>query len=318
MELVVVGPAIDPEFEAAVRAGVAAVGIGDLSVVYTNDFVNEVRMLTGEDHYTHERGSGTVAARTIRTAVGEVAVIANRTALENQDPAATERVMAHESGHVLISRRGEDVDWPETAERLDDSWERTMAWLSAIAVEEYRCEATVYSRGYPVEFGRTDDGINDALLEGNADILQALTSEDSMADPGILRDKVMAVMDRITKVIACLAARHLHNGGFDPGDLNPVAKRNWNALIRPTWERHLAFYSTIPPADRSWGREPALDATCGPGATLNTDLLRDLGFHSQGPEGGSFLVDVSEAEFKKRIDRFVEERELRGWSNDSG
>lgn len=316
MELIVDGAPIDPDFEIAVRAGVDEVGVPDLTVIYTNDFVGEVRALTLEHAYDQSRGSGTVAARTLTTTTGEVVVVANRRAMEAEGPAAVERVMAHESGHVLIERRGESVDWEDAGTRLPDWWEQLMAYMASIAFDEYRTEATVYDRGYPVERGRTDEGVGDALYEVNADILEALVSEDCKADPRILRDRVLAVMDRLTKVVSCLAARDIHGGGFDPTALNPVAQQHWRELIAPTWERHIAFYRDIPSADQVWGRVEALEAATTNGAVLTNDLLRSIGFYSAGPDGEQFWADFDDATFARRNDRYFADRALRGWSEE--
>jgi hypothetical protein len=94
---------------AAMKAGLATMGLPDLDVVVTDDFVATVQERTEDGDYHDDRNGGSVAARTVTTSVGEVVVVANWKILSTLTDAEVEWVLAHEAGHASIDARGEDA-----------------------------------------------------------------------------------------------------------------------------------------------------------------------------------------------------------------
>ncbi|MFT3832420.1 MAG: hypothetical protein QM711_03745 [Micropruina sp.] len=309
MEIIVEGPAVDAARLRAIENGARALNT-DVPVIYTDDFAGEVRRLTMEYSYTDDRGSGTVAARTLTTTAGEVVVVANRKLLEERPPALTERVMAHECGHVLIARSGGEVIWSMVTDAEPDWWRRVLTYMTSNATDEHRAEAAVYKAGYPVEYDCTLNGIQGSLHHLDGAILSALYDPAS-ADAGHLRDLVLASMDRITKVIACLAARHAHHSSFEASELLPGPRATWDELIAPQWELFLGYYRDVPSATEPWTGESALAHALAT-SHVTEALLRDVGFYSEGEDGAAFWVDLHDSTVRHRAERFAAEAERLG------
>src|SRR3954471_3417406 len=109
MHLSIEGQAIKPTCLDAMQRGVRAMGAPDVEVIVTDDFDATVRDLLGSRTYSSDRGTGTVGAKTFNTPAGPVIVV-NSLTVQDLDDAVVERLLVHESGHVLINSRGETLE----------------------------------------------------------------------------------------------------------------------------------------------------------------------------------------------------------------
>src|SRR3954453_7268769 len=109
MHLSIEGSAIQQTRLDAMQRGVQAMGAPDVEVIITDNFDATVRKLLASTTYSSDRGTGTVGAKTFNTPGGPVIVV-NWLTVQHLDDAAVDRLLAHESGHVLIDSRGETVE----------------------------------------------------------------------------------------------------------------------------------------------------------------------------------------------------------------
>lgn len=284
---------------ARMTAGLTRMGLHDVPVIATTRFVPTVQHLTSNDEYHDDRNGGSVAARTVTTTDGEIVIVANWEVMATLTGAEVERIFAHEAGHVSIDGRGEG-----STERIadlipDHYWDFQVAHGVAIALDEYRCEAAAYRAGYPVEEGRDDDGLTDDLFGLNVQLLHADHEYQTHRDVAQLRDDVLRVVIFHIRYMATIVARHLHNTPVDPFRLNQHARKNWEVLIAPTWERFVAFYRDVPEAFDPWPAPADAEA-----AVAVVGLVRDL-TESFGYEAGreTFWIRATRVEWQDRLDR---------------
>lgn len=293
---------------AAMNAGLAVMGLPNLNVVVTDDFVATVRGRTADTTYDDDRNGGTVAARTVTTSVGDVVVVANWEALSTLTDAEVERVLAHEAGHASIDSRGEDA-WSDIGGRFPDHyWNLQVGYGAAAAIDEYRCEAAVYEAGYRLERGRDDDGLADELFGLNLGLLAADHEYQAHLDVARLRDDVLRVVVFHVRYMGTVAARHLHHDPVDPIGLNAYARENWETLVAPTWERFVDLYRTIPKASATWPRPAATDTSVTM-VGFALDLTLSFGFEATENE---FRIRMTGRDRQARLDRANAEADLLG------
>ena len=85
---------VEPRFIGALNLAEEAMGLSDVSVIYTRDLARDVQVMTMAPSYGAARGSaGRVAGKTITTTTGEVVVILDRPVLEAAGVEIVERTM---------------------------------------------------------------------------------------------------------------------------------------------------------------------------------------------------------------------------------
>jgi len=239
---------IPPSSAAAIAAGLARMGISDVDVVVTEDFVKVVRDIAAEADYHDDRNGGRVAARTVPATGGGSIVVANWEVLANITDLEVERVLAHEAGHASIESRDESP-WDRVAAWFSDHWwNRQVAYGAAVAIDEFRCEAAVYAAGYSIGAGLTDEDVADDLFGLNLQLIGADHEYQSHLDVERLRDDVLKTAVFHLRYMGKVAARYLHGVPVDPSGMNRFARANWEAFVEPTWSQFLDLYRTVPEA----------------------------------------------------------------------
>ena len=293
---------------AAMKAGLATMGLPDLDVVVTDDFVATVQERTEDGDYHDDRNGGSVAARTVTTSVGEVVVVANWKILSTLTDAEVEWVLAHEAGHASIDARGEDA-WGDVGARFPGHyWNVQVAYSAAVAIDEYRCEAAVYEAGYQLEHGRDDEGLADDLFGLNRRLVIADHEYQTHLDVARLREDVLREVVFHLRYMGTVAARHLHHDPIDPTRLNRYAQENWETLVAPTWERFVALYRAVPDAFTQWPSPAATDASVAV-VDLAHDLTLSFGFEATED---AFWIRMTAPERGARRDRANGEADLLG------
>ncbi len=285
---------------AAMERGVRAMGDPAVSVVLTDDFDGTVRSITGSQTYSSDRGTGTVGAKTIDTPQGSVVVV-NGIALQDVDDFLLERLLAHESGHALMHARGERVK--EYRHLAATQWQWYLLCIAAYAIEEARIERRVGELGYPPSGSTSPDHLADVLHATNVD-LHILLTDPKSENVERLRDGVLGVLDRLTKVLAYVAADVICSDRvLDLAGEGPSAQAYWDDYVAPTWGQRLDLYAGLP---RATEEADVVTSTTflAAGLSLETSLLRDVGFVFESYHNGyGFHRRVSDAVCVARYER---------------
>lgn len=268
-------------------------------VLLTAAFEDEVRVATGAQNYSADRGEGLVAAKTIgRT------IFVNQTGIGELGLDELRRLGAHEAGHVLLNDREGDLGQRQDLATDEGHW--NLLWVGSLALEEARIERQLARLGFPPADAVDYEHLGYRLF-GLCEkaFLSVAVREKSVVE--MLSDG-MTALDRITKTLAYIAAAQVEGTfEFDRRHLSKHAAANWDEFVAPTWERRLSLYATVPTcADNltggSWD-QAALEA-----ASLERDMLRSIGFEFRG-DGDSFEYRniLPDAQWEARFSRLVEE-----------
>lgn len=280
----------------------------ETDIVLAGDFDAAVRFYTGSSTYSSDRGAGagtgTVAAKKLATPHGPVIVV-NAAAIGDAEDGAIERLLAHETGHVLIDGRGETLQGRQHLATVEWEWQ-LVCLAAAFAMHELRVERAVGEAGYPPADGASAEHITEVLHATTVDLL-LLLQDPAAADPRRLMEGVLGLLDRLTKVLAYAAAQAVVTGR--PPDVSGeglLTLAAWGDYVTPTWTRRLALYTGLPPATvplpaEAWNR--ALAAR----PTLEQDLLRNLGFafEEEADDGYGFYRRVDDAQLDARLRRVL-------------
>ena len=145
--------------------------------------------------------------------------------------------------------------------------------------------------------------VDNSLLITNAEVVSAVADPGS-ADPKHLQDALLTTMNHATKVLGYIAAP-LTAGqpGFSPSQLSAEGQANWADYFAPTWQRRLALWAPIPPADEPIPVEP-WRTILRESARLEQALLLDFGFAFENLPGGyGFWRKASDDVFTRRLNR---------------
>jgi hypothetical protein len=302
MHLSIEGPVPQQQRLDAMQRGLQAMGVPDVEVIITHDFDATVRRLLGSAAYSSDRGTGTVGAKTFNMSGGPVVVV-NSLALQHVNDDALERLLAHESGHVLIDSRGETVEGRHHLAAQE--WQWWLLCMGGFAMHEARCERSVAELGYPFSDSSSSRHVAEVLHASMVD-LQLLLTDPASADVSHLMHGVLEVVDRLTKVLAYTAADVLHTGrAVDLAAEGPSAQADWDDLVAPSWPERLALYATLPTATEQldlamW--DQALTA----GLALEASLLSHVGFEFEpGHQGFGFYRRISDDVCSERLQRAV-------------
>lgn len=236
------------EYTVPMQRGLAAMECPpDTEVLVTDNFVEDVRRITGNAAYGVDRGTSTVAAKTIPLPDRSSLIVINgRTAAEAMPAEDFERLLAHEAGHALLYKRGElFVD-----ERSTDDGERYLKILAAGALEEYRIELSLYEKGYGLGAGVSLPDVERLAVELNFSVCEAIgeyLAGDPASDPVALGLATARVLDWSTKKLAYFAAAV--NAGaltIDAAALAEDPRADWEGYVEPNWSHRLAGLAKVP------------------------------------------------------------------------
>ena len=282
MHLSIRGPAPQQTHLDAMQRGVQAMGPTDVELIITDDFDATVRELLGSTTYSSDRGTGTVGAKTFNTPEGPVIVV-NSLTVQRLDDANVERLLAHESGHVLIDSRGETVDGRHRL--APQEWQWWLLCMGGFAMHEARCERSVAELGYPFTDSSSAQHLAEVLHASTVD-LHLLLVDPASVDVSHLMNGVLTVVDRLTKVLAYTAADVLHTGrSVDLSAEGPSAQADWDDLVAPSWPQRLALYATLPAAAERLD-STVWDQALTAGLALETSVLSDVGFVFESSDHG--------------------------------
>jgi hypothetical protein len=221
-------------------------GVSSVEVHWSTDFVATVSSLAELDEYTIDRGpSGTVAAKTLKTSDGSVAIVFNA---EIADPELSdgagieliERTAAHEGAHVL--QRAADVERVVPNRNFGDSH---LWYIGHIAISEFLVERAVMEAGYPAA-GWCSVTSFDGLL-GDLDYTIALAVNDPgcARDPSLFHRRIVGAYNTVTVGLAYMAAAVTQDKATLAATLTDLSLQTWNAGLSDTWDARLELYSGI-------------------------------------------------------------------------
>lgn len=307
------GPAIDdaaglgPKYIRAMRRGLKAMECpASTKVLVTDNFVEDVQRVSGDRGYDTARGAtGVVAAKTLHLADGSHLIVVNAAVADTMRAARFERLLAHETGHVLINERGEV---PAGVSMAPEFGEPALRALAAASLDEYRAEAAVCRRGLGSDPGVSAEDAGDTAAHLNLDVCEAVVTPEGGNDPVAFAAAILSAQNWSSVKLAYLAAAV--NSGELPGgveDLPAEHRADWDDYIAPTWEARLAAYLAVPDALEPMSAT-ALTAAVDRLAGVERDCLRSMGFEYRidGAEVG-FYRTGADALFMDRMDRAREE-----------
>jgi hypothetical protein len=286
VELIEDGCSVPASWADAMSMGFESMHAENARVVVTKNFVGTVVDLTADVSYTVERGSGSVAAKTITKPDGSV-VVMDYDELSSRAPADIQRLAAHEGGHVVIDARGGE-ETSGNRDPGDTDWQWLLKCLGAQAIVEFRIERRLAELGYEAAEWGSVTAVDQGLLTVNAEIVSAVCDPAS-ADPVHLHDAVVTTLNHATKMLAYIAAP-LAAGrpSFAPTQLSSVGQSNWADYIAPTWTQRVALWSAIPSAAEPIAVE-AWRSTLRECVLLEQKFMLDFGFaFENAPSGGGY------------------------------
>lgn len=294
----------------AINRGIEAMGLNpqEVPVVFTGHFDATVRRTTGSTTYSSDRGTGTVAAKTLRSGTQSI-IILNAVAVEPLKGLELERLAAHESGHVLLHRRNEYFGGPPY--HANSEWHHALAAMGAFAFEEYRIEKSLAARGYPASTSCHPDHLATVLHWTNAELLQ-LVWDPASAEVRHLCGGVLGLADRLTKVLGYAAAFDL-DGDYAVrlASEGVHAVEGWRDYVEPNWSHRRETYRQLPSADEAltasdWRQHVAV---C---AEVERSLVHSMGFEFRDGPDGDWLFNgrLGNQEWQARIERALAQEGL--------
>lgn len=178
----------------------------------------------------------------------------------------------------------------------------------AVAIDEFRCEAAVYSAGYPTGIGFTDADVAEDLFDLNLQLIRANDEYQAHLDVERLRHDVLKTVVFHVRYMSKVAARFLHEVPVDLASMNKFARENWEALIEPTWSQFLGIYQAVPSAFSPW-TATASQATIDKLVGVVASLMTSFGYEATED---AFYVHLSVEEVQARFDRANAEADLLG------
>lgn len=175
-----------------------------------------------------------------------------------------------------------------------------------VAVDEYRCEATVYLASYRLECSRDDEGLADDLFGLNLQLLAADHEYQAHLDVARLRDEFLHAMVFHIRYMGTVPARHLLRDPIDPTRLNRYARENWEKLVAPTWESFVALYRAVPDAFMPWPSPAAKEVSVAV-VDLVHELTLSFGFEATEE---AFWIRLTDSERQARLVRANAEADL--------
>ena len=272
-------------------------------VLITDRFVDDVRQMIGSNEYEIDRGTGIVAAKTIpRTPVDSIIVV-NAEVASDLDHSDLSRLLAHESGHVLLRQRGEH------SADTQSTWmgDRVLRSLAATAIEEYRVERAVYAHGFGLAGDVDWAGAGDLATEMNLAVMTAVTIEEkNKANPLELSNDITAVHNWSSKKLAYIAAAVEAEAVPATPELPAEHQANWDDYVRDTWTHRLNGYRSIPDAATPM---PAsnLDRAVDKLMTVERHFLKSMGFYyKEVGRSWGFYRHQNDPLFNRRWERAVQ------------
>lgn len=306
------GCSVGSDRRAAMQRGLTAIGAASAAVVVTDDFAGTINRLLRTNSYASERGSGVVAAKTITRASNSTPVIImNNPVVSDLSAGDLERLSAHEGGHIVLHLSDEEVTGRHHLAATQTDWD--LISVGGLAMEEMRIERRLSELGYePSNWAHLED-LDEAIYAANTEVVLAVVDPASASDASYLQDRIFPVFDRLTKLLAYLAAPIITEAvGLPVDQLDADGRANWNDFVDPTWDARVELYRTLPSLagkmrDHEWEEALLL------GSILETRFLQDIGFELKTTDQGVSFTRVAGSDdlFHTRIERARRQSELR-------
>jgi hypothetical protein len=285
-----------------IEAGLLAMDNPEGTILVTTDFEQSVRTLTGLQHYSADRGSGGVAAKTISNNV-----VINASVLNEPAHGGLRRLVAHEAGHVLMGLREEDSG--NYHELASTQWQWNVISLAVKGMEEYRIERRLAELGFNPASPTAINHWDVVLFDTNATLVESVLTEQSV--DSLVRQVIGAADVLVTTMAYSIGSLTNGSSSFALEALPEYARQNWNDFVAPTWEQRVEFYEGLPNCSEPISAS-AWEAKINGAWSLERELFKSLGWElkSNGqdePEG--FWRTGSDDLFRQRIARFQLENE---------
>ncbi|WP_264797605.1 hypothetical protein, partial [Arthrobacter mangrovi] len=220
-----------------IESGLLAMDNPEGTILVTSEFEQSIRKLTGFEHYSADRGSGGVAAKTI-----EDHVLINASVLNEPAHGGLKRLVAHEAGHVLMELREEDG---RKYHRLATTqWQWNVISLAVKGMEEYRIERRLADLGFdpasPTALGYWDI----VLFDTNVALVESVLTEQSVDS---LFAQVNGAADILVTTLAyTIGSLNSPASRFAVEALPLYARQNWDDFVSATWDQRVEFYEGLP------------------------------------------------------------------------
>jgi hypothetical protein len=279
--------------ETAIRRGLSSVHADGVPVIYTADFVDEVRLRSGNADYGAERNAGVAAARTLRTDNGPLIVV-------DADKVTTaemlERLVAHEGVHAIQYSKSSE-DYSAVGGSLD---ELLLFGIAGSSMEEFIAEREALKAGYrPFAWASHDDLLECLEVGVNFPMVNAVCVAPDRDDVELLVNRVATVLRDLSRALAYASAATLAGMANLPPDGGEL-KDEWDDYVAGTWDLRLDFYRDLPELAKYGDGEPWPELRVV-AMELDRELLRDLGFEFRGANG--FFRTGSDEVFDRRVRR---------------
>ncbi|MBP3042895.1 DUF4157 domain-containing protein [Arthrobacter jiangjiafuii] len=290
------GLTLTPQQRKDIEAGLIAMGDPEGTIVATTDFDQAVRTRTGLKKYSSDRGSGAVAAKT----VGDHVII-NASVLDAQGHGGLERLVAHESGHVVMNSREENGRNYHYLASTQWQWE--VIGLAVKGMEEYRIERKLTELGFAPASAAGLDYWDDVLYDTNATLAESVLKDQSV---DALTAQIIGGADLLVTTLAySIGALRNSPNPFNAEELPKYGRQNWDDFVAPTWAQRIKLYESLPVCTEPVAPS-AWETKIKEAWSLEQALLESFGWTLSGngqdqPE--SFMRTGSDDLFRHRIAR---------------
>ncbi|MDP9936834.1 hypothetical protein J2T11_003202 [Paenarthrobacter nicotinovorans] len=291
------GISLTSEQQEDIEAGCLAMGNPEGEILVTTGFESSVRSLTGLKQFSADRGSGTVAAKTIGTQV-----IINASVLHEPAHGGLKRLTAHEAGHVLMNARGEDGKNHHSL--ATTQWQWNVISLAVKGMEECRIERRLAELGFSPASPVALDYWDVVLFETNADLVESVLAQQSV--DSLVAQVIKAADLLITTMAYTVGSLANPAATFAVDALPPHARRNWDDFVASTWDRRVALYEALPTCSEAISASD-WESKIKDAWSLERALFKSFGWELSGngqelPE--AFRRTGSDDLFRQRIARF--------------
>jgi hypothetical protein len=273
----------------------------DVTFIVTHNFEETVRGGISDPElaaqYRQDRVRGGAIAYVLETDGGptEVVIDASVVALPDVDAAAVRRLFAHESLHVAIRHREEDMTGRRARLGLERGSVRgSFAGLAGMAIEEFRVERALAQAGLPLERSYYD-GLPAFVEAVRASMEAGGDAADAEGDATPFLNAMLEGFEQLMTVVAYLLGDDIGSDGARSPDLSTLPAPGWletsydalrNAFLDvpgaavPILRRDLdVFADAIDDELRAWLSEIGLDIEDAPDGgwqvSYRTELIRD-------------------------------------------
>jgi hypothetical protein len=222
---------------------------GNVRVVVTSDMAESLAsrvQSSYSDPFRVDRvGAGRVTAKTVTDLAASTEILIDAVALLPDLRGHTEislrRLMRHEGLHLLLRLHSEDAHSVVRALEPCNEADKSYYWMAALALEEFRIERHLCSRGSFVSESY-DDEMPRVLHDYYSEFETVARSWGSDSDAPV---RILSMTNDLVSKVAFVVGQH---------DVRPavsdavIGSLHWRAMIGPAWNAFRASVTSVPDA----------------------------------------------------------------------